>query len=160
MHGGRARDSVERPVERLEAVFAGLLGPRLHVRLVDLHHVGPVLDYGVGFVSGVLNTSLSTNGPPLVFGLQARQLPPEKFRGTINVVFAFSNVVGITLFALDGKFTWKGVTAAAIAVPAWLIGQAAAWPLRKHLSPDRFRAMVLGLLAVAGVTTIVFAVIR
>ena len=145
---------------RIALGVAVLIATYLLFRQIALHHVGPVLDYGVGFVSGVLNTSLSTNGPPLVFGLQARQLPPEKFRGTINVVFAFSNVVGITLFALDGKFTWKGVTAAAIAVPAWLIGQAAAWPLRKHLSPDRFRAMVLGLLAVAGVTTIVFAVIR
>ena len=49
---------------------------------------------GVGFVSGVLNTSLSTNGPPLVFGLQARHLGAAPFRATISTVFAFSNIVG------------------------------------------------------------------
>jgi len=36
---GRARDALERTVERREAVCARLLGPRLHVRLVDLHDV-------------------------------------------------------------------------------------------------------------------------
>ena len=33
-------DAVERGVERLQAVLARLLGPRLHVGLVDLHDVG------------------------------------------------------------------------------------------------------------------------
>lgn len=142
---------------RIALGVAVLVATYLLIRQVNLHHVGPALDYGVGFVSGVLNTSLSTNGPPLVFGLQARHLSPAQFRSTINLVFAFSNVAGVTLFALDGKFTWRGVTAAAIAVPAWLIGQALAWPVRKRLAPERFRTMVLSLLGVAGVSTIGFA---
>ena len=33
-------DAVERAVERREPVLARLLGPRLHVGLVDLHDVG------------------------------------------------------------------------------------------------------------------------
>src|SRR5829696_6791983 len=49
--GGRTGDAVERGVERREAVLAGRLGPRLHVRLVDLDQVGTgrvqVLDLGV-----------------------------------------------------------------------------------------------------------------
>ena len=55
---------------------------------INLHHAGPRLDYATGFLSGVLNTSLSTNGPPLVFSLQARQLSPVAFRATITAVFA------------------------------------------------------------------------
>ena len=62
-----------------------------------------VLGEGAGFVSGVLNTSLSTNGPPIVFALQARHLPPDRFRGTINVVFACCNILGTTLFIAAGK---------------------------------------------------------
>ena len=38
--GGRAVDAVERPLERGHPELAGLLGPCLHVRLVDLHDVG------------------------------------------------------------------------------------------------------------------------
>jgi len=108
-------------------------------------------------VSGVLNTSLSTNGPPLVFGLQARHLEADEFRATITMVFALSNIVGITLFAIDGKFTNDGMKAALIALPAWFIGQALAWPIRKHVQGDRFRTLVLSLLVIAGVSTIVFA---
>jgi uncharacterized membrane protein YfcA len=111
----------------------------------------------VGFVSGVLNTSLSTNGPPLVFGLQARHLDAPTFRATISTVFAFSNIVGLTLFALDGKITAEGLKAAAIAFPAWIIGQGLGWPVRKHFHGERFRTLVLSLLFLAGTGTIVFA---
>ena len=41
------------------------------------------VDLGAGFVAGVLSTSLSTNGPPLVMALHARHFTPQVFRGTI-----------------------------------------------------------------------------
>jgi uncharacterized membrane protein YfcA len=126
---------------------------------INLSAASNHFDYGVGFVSGVLNTSLSTNGPPLVFGLQARHLQPAPFRATISTVFAFSNVVGITLFALNGKITADGLQASAVALPAWALGQALAWPLRKHVHGERFRVMVLCLLFLAGTSTIVFALV-
>ncbi len=40
VHGGLALHPVERAVQRLQAIVARLLGPGLHVGLVDLHHVG------------------------------------------------------------------------------------------------------------------------
>jgi len=51
----------------------------------------------VGAVSGVLNTSLATNGPPLVIYLQGRQLTPEQFRATISLVFSVSNAIGLVM---------------------------------------------------------------
>jgi uncharacterized protein len=51
----------------------------------------------VGAVSGVLNTSLATNGPPLVIYLQGRQLAPEQFRATISLVFSVSNGIGLVM---------------------------------------------------------------
>jgi hypothetical protein len=110
-------------------------------------------------MSGVLNTSLSTNGPPLVFDLQARQLPPNEFRATITAVFALGNVVGLSLFILDGKITREGMHAALVALPAWVIGQGLGWPVRKHVHGERFRWMVLTLLFVAGTSAIVFALV-
>jgi uncharacterized membrane protein YfcA len=136
---------------------AVLTATALLIARINLKNVGPGLDIGVGFVSGVLNTSLSTNGPPLVFGLQARHLEADEFRATISMVFAFSNIVGIALFALDGKFTVDGMKAALIALPAWFIGQALAWPIRKHFHGERFRTLVLSMLFIAGVSTIFFA---
>ena len=40
MHGGRALDAFERAVQRLQPILARLIGPGLHVRLIDLHDVG------------------------------------------------------------------------------------------------------------------------
>lgn len=136
------------------AVLAAVIA--LAVR-VDLRHSGPGLDVGAGFVSGVLNTSLSTNGPPLVLALQARHIAPDAFRGTINAVFASCNVLGIALFLAAGKVTHDGVLAAAIALPALVAGQWAGFPLRRHVGGHRFRVLVLGLLVLAALTSIVSA---
>jgi uncharacterized membrane protein YfcA len=146
-----------------EDLLRGLLGAAVLVSVVllasrlSLAHVGPGLEVGAGFVSGVLNTSLSTNGPPLVFVLQARHLSPDSFRGTINTVFAASNVLGVTIFVAAGKVTGDGMLAAAIALPALLAGQLVGLPLRRHVAGDRFRVMVLCLLAVAALTSIASA---
>jgi uncharacterized membrane protein YfcA len=146
-----------------EQVLRGLLGVSVLVAVVllavrvSLVHVGRGLEFGSGFVSGVLNTSLSTNGPPLVFVLQARGLTPDAFRGTLNTVFACCNVLGLTLFLLAGKVTGDGLRAAAIALPALVLGQLAGFPLRRHVQGERFRVMVLGLMALAALTSIASA---
>jgi uncharacterized membrane protein YfcA len=135
-----------------------LIATALLVRRIDLSHVGPGLDVACGFTSGVLNTSLGTNGPPLVFDLQARAIAADTFRATIATVFVFGNVLALTLFVIDGKVTSDALQAALVAAPAWVLGQALGWPARKHVHGERFRWLVLTLLFAAGVTAIVFAV--
>lgn len=144
---------------RLTLGIAVIVATILLIARINLSAASNHFDYGVGFVSGVLNTSLSTNGPPLVFGLQARHLAAAPFRATISTVFAFSNIVGITLFALNGKITRDGLVASAIAFPAWLVGQGLAWPVKRHFHGERFRNLVLVLLFTAGTFTIVFALV-
>lgn len=125
---------------------------------ISLAHAGPGLDAGCGFLSGVLNTSLGTNGPPLVFDLQARGLDADRFRATIAAVFVFSNIVALVLFAVDGKISGDELQAAAVAAPAWALGQGLGWPVRRHVHGERFRRLVLLLLLAVGVSAIVFAV--
>jgi uncharacterized membrane protein YfcA len=131
----------------------------LLVTRIDLRTAGPALDLGAGFISGVLNTSLSTNGPPLVFALQARGLEPDPFRSTINTVFACCNVVGISLFLAAGRVDGDSVQAALIAMPALFAGQVCGYPLRKYVHGNRFRVLVLVLLVVAGFSAIINALI-
>lgn len=150
---------VDETVLRLLLGVAVLIAAALLAARLDLRHSGPALDIGAGFVSGVLNTSLSTNGPPLVFALQARHLEPDAFRGTINTVFAASNVVGISLFIAAGKVTVDGLVAVLVALPAMLLGQLSGYPMRKHVAGDRFRRLVLILLVLAGTSAIVNALV-
>lgn len=136
-----------------------LVATAMLARQVSLAHVGPGLDVGAGFVSGVLNTSLGTNGPPLVFTLQSRGLDPDRFRATIQTVFAAGNLLAVPLFVANGTVTRDGLVGAAVAVPAWLAGIALGRPARRHVAGPRFRVLVLALLTTAGVTAIAFAVV-
>ena len=124
---------------------------------IDLSHVGPRLDMSAGFVSGVLSTSLSTNGPPLVFTLQARGLAADPFRGTISRVFVWSSVGALIGFVGAGKVTGDGLVGAAVALPAMLAGQLLGLPVRKHVHGERMRWLVLVLLVVAATGAIVAA---
>jgi uncharacterized membrane protein YfcA len=121
-------------------------------RGLNLAHLGPQLEWGLGFISGVLNTSISTSGPPLVFDLQARNLAPEAFRATINYIFLISGSVGLVVFAVGGKIQANEIQAGAIATPA--LGLLAGMPLRKRFPPERFRLLVIWLLIVGAVAAV------
>lgn len=114
-----------------------------------LEGTGPRAEVAAGFVSGVLNTSVSTNGPPLVLALQARGLDPEEFRGTISAVFAASSLVANTLFTASGRYDAHVLGYAAIGPPALLVGGMVGRRLGRRLAPDRFRPLVFTLLVVA-----------
>lgn len=151
--------SVDDNVLRFLLGIAVLVAVVLLAMRVSLHHVGPHLDYGAGFISGVLATSLSTNGPPLVFALQARQLSAPRFRATISTVFAFTNIGGLALFIASGEVTRDGLVAAAVTIPAMLAGQLLGFPLRKYVHGERFRWLVLLLLIAAAISAVVNAVV-
>lgn len=118
---------------------------------------GPRMDWVMGAVSGALNTSLSTNGPPLVFLLQARAVPPERFRSTLYRVFAVMGVVTLAMFAVAGRIGRDALVGSAVALPASIGGLAIGWRLRRHLPAEKFRGLVLALLAVSGVSALVAA---
>lgn len=126
-------------------------------RGLDLSHRGQRLDWALGFLSGVLTTSISTSGPPLVFDLQARNLGPDPFRATTNYIFLWSGIIGLALFASGGKIHADELRTGLIAAPAVALGMVAGRPLRNRFSAERFRALVLVLLvagAVAAASTV------
>ncbi len=108
-------------------------------------------DVVAGAVSGVLSTSLSTNGPPLVMALHARGLPSKVFRASINVVFALSGALATVLFALAGRYDAEVAGHLAVAVPALVAGFAVGHVVRPRVPEAAFRSMVLLLLAATAV---------
>jgi uncharacterized membrane protein YfcA len=84
-----------------------------------------------GFVSGILNTALATNGPPLVAYLRTRQLPAPSFRSTLSVVFTISNVVGLVLLVGVGAVHHGAVDLAAVSLVPGLLG----WAVGHGVSP-------------------------
>ena len=71
-------------------VFLGvstIIATLVLLRRTENHRSHRSIENGFAFISGVLNTSIGTNGSPLVFALQGRRLTPDQFRGTIAVIF-------------------------------------------------------------------------
>lgn len=111
----------------------------------------------LGFVSGVLNTSVSTNGPPLVFLLHARGYEPREFRGTISRVFLYSNVVSISLFVSAGKVHSAAALTSVVAAPTILVMQWVGTKVQPHIHGNRFRVLVLSLLFLSGASAVLAA---
>lgn len=115
------------------------------------------LDVACGAVSGALASSLSTNGPPLVFALQARDVPMDVFRPTINTVFALSGALALVGFALGDRVDTTVLVHAVLAMPLLVLGSRFGFVLRRRVPETGARRVVLTLLALAGLSAIVSA---
>ncbi|MGA0878519.1 MAG: sulfite exporter TauE/SafE family protein [Ilumatobacteraceae bacterium] len=134
-----------------------LVATYLLIREVNLAHRGPGLEWAAGLMSGALASSLSTNGPPLVFALQGRRLPIDAFRSTISLVFVTSGVLAMVAFIVTDEVRSQAITGMFFAIPALALGVGAGFKVRPHLDEEMARRAVLGLLAAVGVMSIVGA---
>jgi len=116
------------------------------------------LDVVCGVLSGALASSLSTNGPPLVFALQARGLPMSVFRPTINTVFTVSGIVALSGFVISDDVTGDALIHSLTAIPVLVIGARSGFILRGRVSETGARQLALFLLALAGLAAILSAV--
>ena len=142
---------------RLAVGVVVIIAAILLVRGVTLDHASRRDEFVLGAVSGVLNTSVSTNGPPLVFLFQARGYEPHVFRGTISRVFVYSNAVSLSMFVVAGKVRHDAALAALVSVPVVLVTQWLGSRVAPAVRGERFRRLVLGLMFASGASAIVAA---
>jgi uncharacterized membrane protein YfcA len=125
---------------------------------LDLRHAGRGLDAVGGALTGALTMSSGVNGPPLVFVLQARHFDQHRFRATVTTVFFVLDIVAVVTFAVTGDLDADVLAVVAASLPGLALGAVIGIAVRRHLDPRRFRALVLVLLVVAGLSTLVSAV--
>jgi hypothetical protein len=108
-----------------------------------------------GFVSGVLTTSISVSGPPIVLWLEARGAHPEEFRASLAASFLALNLTGgALLVAAEGAGSLEAGTVApllALVVVGYALGALAF----RRLDRERFYALALVLVAVTGAASVV-----
>ena len=131
-----------------------LFGVFVLSRGLELQHVSSWLDWIMGILSGVLLMATSTNGPPLVFVLQARRIDPATFRATLNMVFLVSGTFGLVMFGLAGEILRSDVNVAAFAIPAMVIGVSTGVVIRKYVQQELFKKIVLILLTIGGLSSL------
>lgn len=109
----------------------------------------PVLDRSMGVVSGILLTSTSTNGPPLVLALRAQGVPTDVFRATLALVFAATGGAASCVFAVTGSVEARVAAISAAALPAVAVGARLGFRFRDRVGGAAFSRLVVALL-VAG----------
>lgn len=127
------------------------------LRGFQLHDEKHRLDWVLGVVSGFLSTSTSTNGPPLVFVMQARRIDPAVFRATINTVFSLVNIVAVVMFAVAGKVNTQNLGGVLVAIPALFLALRIGYYFRKRITPEYFRSLVIFLMFLSAGSVIVSA---
>jgi uncharacterized membrane protein YfcA len=131
-----------------------LFGVFVLSRGLELQHISSWIDWLMGVLSGVLLMATSTNGPPLVFVLQARKIDPARFRATLNMVFLVSGAFGLVMFGFAGEIVRSDVNMAAVSVPAMIIGVSLGVVIRKYVQQELFKKLVLILLTIGGLSSL------
>ena len=107
-----------------------------------------------GFLSGVLTTSISISGPPIVLWLEAQALSPAEFRATLAAVFLALNVAGWAVLGVAGDAT-ADLGELALLLALVVVGYALGALAFRRLDHERFYRIVLALVVVTGAASIV-----
>jgi uncharacterized membrane protein YfcA len=118
---------------------------------------GRTSTFAIGMASGIINTSLATGGPPLVYELRRTGFSDDRFRATLSAVFVVSNVIGLPLLATSGLITGIDVALAASTLLACVVGIAIGAWVGTRMEPAHFVWSVDLLLLATGALTIVKA---
>ena len=121
------------------ALYASGRQPRLRVP--------PWTAAPVGIFAGMTSSMFGVGGPIYVMYLTARGSTPEHIRATVPVIFIFTTIARIAIFAVAGLFTLEVLYTAAALLPLMLFGM---WlGHRLHLNMTREQIVrIMGVLLV------------
>ena len=107
-----------------------------------------------GFVSGVLTTSISISGPPIVLWLEAQRPSPAEFRATLAAAFLALNIAGTAILLATNSAA--SVDAAPLAGLLGLVvaGYGLGALAFQRLNNERFSTIVLGLVICTGIASV------
>lgn len=108
-----------------------------------------------GLISGVLSTTTSLSGPPVVLLLVNQGWGKEALRATVSTYLLVSSAVGIGLLATVGAYG-EGVLSMGMGlVPATLLGYLVGVKLLPKMRGETFRKIVTLVVVVAGLSAAV-----
>ncbi len=102
-----------------------------------------------GLISGVLRTSTSMGGPPVIILLQSRGLASGAFRATITAFFVAGGVLSVALFTAGGRIDREVLGEIGVALPAVFAGLVAGSAVYRRTNEAVFRRIVLAILLVS-----------
>ena len=112
----------------------------------------------IGLFAGTASSALGVGGPLYVFFLTGRGATPEQIRATMPVIFIFTSIGRIALFAAAGLFTVEVLTTSALLLPLMVFGLYVGNRLHLNLSRVHVIRLIGGLLTVSGASLILRAI--
>lgn len=121
---------------------------------LKLPHSG-VLTTVAGFLSGLLNTSTSMAGPPVLILLAGQNLPKDQFRKTLVSFFFLSGLVASVVLILSGVMTLSRARYGLISIPVVFAAAFIGDKIAARVPQRPFRALALATLFAVGVYSVV-----
>jgi uncharacterized membrane protein YfcA len=107
----------------------------------------------VGIFAGMTSSMFGVGGPIYVMYLTARGSTPENIRATVPVIFIFTTIARIAIFAVAGLFTLHVLYTAAALLPLMVLGMWLGHHLHLALSREQL-VRVIGVLLVGSGTSL------
>lgn len=114
-----------------------------------------VLTAIAGFFSGLLNTSTSMSGPPVLILLAGQGMPKDRFRRTLASFFFVSGLMAALTLVITGVMTPQRVSYGVVAIPFVFLAGYVGDRVSARLPERPFRVLALAVLFAAGVYSVV-----
>lgn len=156
-------------LERLDANALRILVAVVVMTASVLMYFAPALGRGddrlshrvlAGTVSGVIGSSTSLGGPPVVLYLLGREPDAVAFRSTLLVYFLIASTLRLLVFVAFGQITSDVLLMSSLVLPAMAIGIAGGVWVRRRLHGDPFRRVVLAILVATSLAVFTGAVVN
>ena len=147
--------SVQALAITMAAGVLGGLAVRVRARRVGMRAAPRWSAPLAGAASGTLSTSTGISGPPLIFYLLARGLPPARMRDTLAAIFCTLGALGLGVLAVAGSLDVP--SGMPLLLVTAVIGQIAGRRVFARMGPATYEPVVLGVLVVAAGIALVSA---
>ncbi len=108
----------------------------------------------VGFISGVLNGSISMSGPPVILFFANQGTRKDEFRANLVAYFLVLNIFSIPVFILNGLITGEVLNHSAYLLPALVTGMVLGNALAAKLPEKIFRKIALVIVFLSGLLSL------
>ncbi len=108
--------------------------------------------FAVGALSGALGASISLSGPPIAIFMTAGGVPKNTFRSSTALYFLLLNTVTLFTFGAHGTLDVRFVRLLLWLLPSLVLGTACGVRLGTRVPEEKFRAVVIVLIFVSGLS--------
>lgn len=111
----------------------------------------------VGFLSGLLNGSVSLSGPPVILFLTNQGVEKQVFRATLTAYFWILNIMTVGTFIYKGLVSTETLKFTLYLLPALVIGVLIGIKLGNKVKEETFKKLTTVLLVCMGILSIISA---